>query len=604
MAKFCPYCVSKIEMGNSCPYCNYARTYRPMPHHLRPGTLLHNKYLVGRVLGEGGYGITYVGRDLTLDMKVAIKEYYPNGMAGRTATVSSTMSVVNWSFDEEFKKGKEQFIYEAQNMAKLDKESAVVTVRDFFEENNSAYIVMEFVEGQDLRTIIRDTQKPMDAKELLPLIEPLFSALGELHNLGLIHRDISPDNIMIENGRARLIDFGCAKETIGNRDAEAVLKHSFSPVEQYENRDMGPWTDVYAMAATIYYCITGRRPPKATDRLIKDELASPNSLGAKLSAKQERALMKALAIRREDRYQSMQEFGKDLFVHRNIYKRIAIAAVAVALLATSAFLLFKPDTQVEVRHIKDSNTVTQTLGIHDDGLSKDEMAVLEQMTEILKKGSLSKSTEQHSSYYVFPVTNETEYKMDNMALRLQLYNNDGAVIENTVDSISEWESGSSYVARFYYYGTPPARAEIRAVIKMEDTYLQTDYIDIPLSIEDAEIPISLTFVGDLPKTVSYQGYNRTLTYSISSFTVDVSTWYGSGDGYSGSVYFGGTYESGPDNDCGYVNYRVTDASGVVYDSGTVSFPKMSAGERFENSRIYISGLTPGDYYLELTDYSY
>ena len=130
MARYCPYCVSKIEQGNTCPYCDGALRYRPKEHHLKPGTLLNNKYLVGRVLGEGGFGITYVGRDLTLDMKVAIKEYYPNSMATRSSTADSSISLVNWTFSDEFKKGREQFITEAQTIAKMDKESAVVTVRD------------------------------------------------------------------------------------------------------------------------------------------------------------------------------------------------------------------------------------------------------------------------------------------------------------------------------------------------------------------------------------------------------------------------------------------------------------------------------------------
>ena len=514
MAKYCPYCVSKIEQGNSCPFCNYAMTYHYKEHQLRPGTLLHNKYLVGRVLGEGGFGITYVGRDLTLDMKVAIKEYYPNGMVGRTTTVSNNVSLFDWTFSAGFKSGKEQFINEAQTIAKLDKESAVVTVRDFFEENESAYIVMEFVEGDDLKTMMNKRQKTFEPKELFDLLEPLFKALGDLHSIGLIHRDISPDNIMVENGRARLIDFGCARDTMNtNASTEAVLKHGFSPVEQYSNSDMGPWSDIYAMAATIYFCLTGRMVPKSTDRAQQDTLEAPSALGVKMNPKQERALMKALSIRREDRFQTMEEFGKELFIHRNKYKYIAIAAGTVIVLALAAFLLFDPGSRVEQMSVR--NPVYEYLTLEDD-ISSDEKQVLEQVAAMLRNTPLENGSRGYSEEYRLLLKNTTDYDFDSVGLVYKTYREDSTIIgSGYLASLNDFRRGNASEATLYLSDEFPARMEVRARFSMGEKNYQTAFVEIPLGDLSSKAGVSVEVLNTLPASLTYKDYRGNLfTYSI------------------------------------------------------------------------------------------
>ena len=598
MAKYCPYCASKIEQGNSCPYCDGALHYRPKEHHLKPGSLLHNKYLVGRVLGEGGFGITYVGRDLTLDMKVAIKEYYPNRMAARTNQNASTISLFDWSFSNDFKKGKEEFINEAQTIAKMDKESAVVTVRDFFEENNSAYIVMEFVEGEDLRTIIKKQQKPMDSETLLPLLEPVFSALDELHGIGLTHRDISSDNIMVENDRARLIDFGCARETVADNQTEgAVLKHSFSPVEQYENRNMGPWTDVYAMGATIYYCLTGRLAPKATDRVMKDELVSPNTLGAKLKPKQEKALMKALAVLPQDRYQSMADFGKDLFIHKNRGRRIAYISVAAAMLAVAAFFAFKPEATVDVQEREKGTYVI--VGTQDE-LTPEEQDKLQQVTDMLTDLSLEKNEESYSTGYSLEIRNTSNYDFEALQTTIRYFDGDGVEIGSSHGNADTLKKGETRNISFTTYGKAKLeRAEIRATVRDDERGLITDWIPLGVTEVTAEA-FSVELQNSLPETFTYSGRDGTeYSYTITDFSYTTNDV---GNSYWTYCYLAGTYDRGPDDRGGYLSYEVLNEDGEAVDSGTLSMSRLRQGDSFEKQSFTVYSLPKGHYTVVLKNY--
>ena len=250
------------------------------PFALKPGTILDGKYLVGEMLGQGGFGITYIGFDLLLEQKVAIKEYYPmsTGMVSRenSTTVVWSSAVMQKSGME---KGFDSFLKEARKMAKLGGIPGVVGVKSVFIQNETAYIVMDFIEGE---TLLKKLQRegPMDYGTCISLMTPIMQALAEVHKHGIIHRDISPDNIMVQSdGKLILLDLGAAKDLdIQGKDgnvqsSQMVAKHGFSPVEQYgQAGKIGPWTDVYAMAATIYYCCTGVLPPSATDRTIDDTL--------------------------------------------------------------------------------------------------------------------------------------------------------------------------------------------------------------------------------------------------------------------------------------------------------------------------------------------
>ncbi len=314
---YCPYCMAQVEPDKPCPSCGLTvGSYKSQPKHLPAGTVLRERYLVGRVLGEGGFGITYIGRDLVLGLKVAIKEYFPTDRASRNCAVSVSVESFLGNQSDIFEKGKQRFLEEARTMARLDRLPNIVGVRDFFEENATAYIVMEYIDGTTLSALVEQRGGAMPAWELLHLIEPLFDSLGAMHELGLIHRDISPDNLMLEHGIIKLLDFGCAREAAdGDATMTIMLRHGYAPLEQYQSSSgaQGAWTDVYALAATIYFCITGKKPPQSMDRIFQDDLIPPRKLGADLTASQEEALLRAMKVKPKARFQSVKEFHTALY---------------------------------------------------------------------------------------------------------------------------------------------------------------------------------------------------------------------------------------------------------------------------------------------------
>jgi len=298
--------------GYPCPHCGFDAGTQPQPSFALPwNTILHGKFLVGKVLGQGGFGITYVGWDLALEVKVAIKEYYPAGQAVRQSSMSSKLQWSGTAQSEAARQaGMESFLKEARKMARVDRIPQVVRVRDTFYENDTAYIVMDFVEGETLKARL-EREGPMAFAQAMAVFRPALTAMEEVHKAGLIHRDLSPDNLMIEpGGGVRILDLGAAKDLAVNQGASSMLvtKGGFSPLEQYGQRGgSGPWTDVYAMAATIYYTLTGILPPNAIDRLEDDELGWDLPALQVLPAPARAALQKALAVSAKGRTQTMAE---------------------------------------------------------------------------------------------------------------------------------------------------------------------------------------------------------------------------------------------------------------------------------------------------------
>ena len=309
---YCLSCMKPIR-GDCCPFCGCSQTPQAAVYHLKPGTILNQRYLVGRALGEGGFGITYIGRDLTLGRRVALKEYYPNGFAVRNHTASDQVEIIT-SGHKAFSAGLQRFLQEAQILAQFDGEPGVVDVCDFFNANETAYIVMEYLDGITLKKYI-DQNGPMPPETLLGLMRPLIHALEKVHQQGLIHRDISPENIMLlKNGDLKLLDFGAAREVINTKTLSVMLKPGYAPEEQYRSKGrQGPWTDVYALCATMYTCLTGVVPEDSLQRVFQDNLRAPSQLCPALTQRQERVLLKGLQIRGEERFASMDELESALY---------------------------------------------------------------------------------------------------------------------------------------------------------------------------------------------------------------------------------------------------------------------------------------------------
>ncbi len=320
----CINCMREMkEPGGICEFCGFnVETFELPRHHMRPFTILAGKYLIGNAIGEGGFGITYIGMDLNLEVRVAIKEYYPQGAAVRDCrTNDSTV----WSYSKStqvfFEEGREKFINEAKTIAKFRNVPEIVGVIEFFRENQTAYIVMEYLDGQTLKQYLKTNGGKIPADELLCMMKPLISSLGKLHAQGLIHRDISPDNIMLmKDGSIKILDFGGARDFVSQngKSMSVLVKHGYAPEEQYRSRgSQGPWTDVYALCATMYRCITGEIPPKALDRLYQDELKPISSFGETCPKYIEEAILKGLSVRKDGRYQSMEELYDALYKEQN-----------------------------------------------------------------------------------------------------------------------------------------------------------------------------------------------------------------------------------------------------------------------------------------------
>ena len=317
MEQYCYNCMRPVGQSSTfCRYCgkNINESSDMGPYQLKPGTVLQNRYLIGRVLGEGGFGITYIGLDKVLTKRVAVKEFYPAGAAHRASVVSDGV-IITRGKEPMYRKGVERFVQEARSLAAFSSEDGIVDVLDTFQANNTAYIVMEYLEGDTLKTLLK-TKGVFDATKLIKLMEPVMKSLSVMHRTGFIHRDISPDNIMLtNNGRLKLMDFGSARYFL-NQDSElsVMLKQGYAPVEQYSSRSQqGPYTDVYALCATIYTCITGSVPENSLDRSRYDTLVPPSAKGVRISPVHEKALLHGLqpnaAVRCPDMETLMREFN-------------------------------------------------------------------------------------------------------------------------------------------------------------------------------------------------------------------------------------------------------------------------------------------------------
>lgn len=285
-------------------------------YSLQRNTGLIGRYVIQKVLGQGGFGITYLGIDKLYGNKVAIKEYYPQKIAMRKAQYEDVVTVTSIEEKNNYDKGKKRFLDEAQVMARFNKNEGIVKILDFFEANNTAYIVMEYLEGITLKQYL-GKYGVIQFRNLIEMMLPLREALIEIHSQGLIHRDISPDNIMVQhNGKLKLMDFGAARDYTesGNKSLTVILKPGYAPPEQYQTHGVqGPWTDIYALCATIYKCLTGITPPDAIARVMDDKFKEPDQLDGKLSPDIKKILWKGMNIFPEERYQDIGEFGEDVY---------------------------------------------------------------------------------------------------------------------------------------------------------------------------------------------------------------------------------------------------------------------------------------------------
>ena len=313
-SRVCPSCFAP-GFTDSCPTCGY----RHVPSQrdgfiLAPNTMLTGRYRIGRVLGLGGFGITYVGRDERLHALVAVKEYYPSMFSVRMPG-SSLVAPSGPEQAGPYRVGMEKFLDEARLLAQFRNTAEIVDVLDFFTENGTAYMVMEYLEGRSLQEVLNERGGRLPFGEALSVILPVMRGLSHVHDKNVLHRDISPDNIYITSDkRSKLLDFGAARMAIsqGEQNLTVILKRGYAPLEQYNaGGRQGPWTDVYALCATFYRTLTGQMPADSLARIEQDDLIPPSRLGVAIPPAVEKVLLKGLSLRGADRHQDMIELLSD-----------------------------------------------------------------------------------------------------------------------------------------------------------------------------------------------------------------------------------------------------------------------------------------------------
>lgn len=346
--ELCMNCFSVKGPYEVCRYCGYVEGTPPeQPHYLRPGTVLKGHFIVGTAIGVGGFGITYKCYDATLGIIVAIKEFFPVGLVNRSPG-EMKVGLLSGEKEKQYKNQIKRFLMEAQSIAQFGKANDIVNVFDYFEENNTAYIVMEYIDGVLLKDYL-EKQGALSPDIAMTIIEPVVEALKKIHASGIIHRDISPDNIFIAGeDSVKVFDFGAAilNDESGAKEGEKVIKVGYSAPEQYrDSAGQGYFTDIYSIGAILYQMITGQKPIESTEREYKDELKSPLELGFDIEPNLDRAIMEALAVQPALRFQGIQQFDDAINGKRKaeypkvklrIRKRKRIMVACMSLLALAA----------------------------------------------------------------------------------------------------------------------------------------------------------------------------------------------------------------------------------------------------------------------------
>lgn len=364
-----------------CPHCGYTDGMEPKEAYmLYPGTRLCDRYIIGAVLGYGGFGITYKAYDTKLERVVAIKEYYPSGLVYRTPG-SKEVVVFKGKRYKDYANGLTRFLDEARNATKFINNPNIIDIMEFFEENGTAYYVMELLVGMPLDKFLAENGGKLDTNAAIAIISSVGSALVDIHKEGYIHRDIAPDNIYVcDNGKIKLIDFGAARFSAEeDKNLTVILKPGYAPVEQYETvNKQGPWTDIYALGATMYRMVTGIKPDESTNRKMADTVEHPSAIEPEISINLGNAIMRAMAIEKHLRYQNVKEFTdaiksekkvisvETVKKRRKTFRWVGIAA-SLVVIATGALIFHHnwsnqkeeatlPDAEIDFWYIAEPDT--------------------------------------------------------------------------------------------------------------------------------------------------------------------------------------------------------------------------------------------------------
>ena len=346
MFQRCYGCMSQLPYPDApCPNCGYDRRVTPFNrNHLEPGTVLQERYIIGKALGLGGFGITYIGWDCKAEQPVSIKEFLPSEFAThRTGT--TRVQFYSAPGRERFEAGLQKFKEQTAILRRLQDLESINPIYDFVEENGTGYTIMEYLRGQTLKTYLAQ-YRMLSFEDAMSILAPVLRTLDAVHKSGLLHQDICPDNIFLcEDGRIKLLDFGSAQfQLMQNTEGlTIVLKHGYAPIEQYVSHLVaGPWTDVFGAAGTLYTMLTGIVPPDVLHREKDDDILRPSDLESDIPPEAEKALMRALELSPENRYATAEAFLKALYADADAeempQRKISRKSLRIALMLIAATL--------------------------------------------------------------------------------------------------------------------------------------------------------------------------------------------------------------------------------------------------------------------------
>ncbi len=374
-----------------CPHCGSVEITKPKePIYLAPGTVLADRYILGQVVGSGGFGIVYSAWDLKLEIIVAVKEFFVSRLVTRAEGLKNL--IITKKSHDEFEYRKERFLAEARNMAKFGSHRSIPNVFEFFEENNTVYIVMELLHGVALNDYLNQSGGNIDIDFSLMIANEVANALKSLHAENIVHRDVAPDNIYICSGKEikiKLMDLGAAKLADSTDEViDIILKPGYSPTEQYDNsKNIGPWTDIYALGATLYVMLTGIKPDESTNRKINDEVVPPHILNPLVSENLSNAVMKAMAVDKHMRFKTVNEFLSAINGERKIIplakekkrrylKRFIGIAVACLTLVIGSFFVYNTYLDKQKEQFLDPADIVVWFSVQEGSSENDAMKAI------------------------------------------------------------------------------------------------------------------------------------------------------------------------------------------------------------------------------------
>lgn len=387
-----------------CPWCGYTTgDTENQAYQLTPGTILNDRYIIGTTLGIGGFGITYKAYDTVLSIVVAIKEFYPARLVNRGAG-ETKVGIFSGEKREEYNHLLKRFQEEAQIMAKFSKEPDIVNIYDYIEANETAYIVMEYIDGVLLKDRLEQVGK-MTVEEAVGYMTAILNAMAKVHYQGIVHKDISPDNIFITGeGTVKLTDFGAARlqGTKSSEKTEAIVKVGYTPPEQYQGgSEQGTFMDIYAAGAVFYQMLTGKKPQDAMDRQMEDTMESPAQCGIELDSRLDKIVMKAMAVNPKFRFQTAEQFRNAIVSRKNVdlpeeelrkrkwITRItgAVAVLTMAVTLTVLLLsqtIFSSRGKIDVAGIK-KDTVEVWIPVKEEESAQSIQQLTKALTEEMEK---------------------------------------------------------------------------------------------------------------------------------------------------------------------------------------------------------------------------